>query len=154
MRTGPKGNTPDTLKSRLDIDPITQCWIYNGLKDRDGYGRMTYEAKQQFAHRLAYAFWVAPLIPGLVVMHKCDNRPCCNPGHLKQDTQGVNNRDCSAKGRKPKGSANGNAKLTEYQVSKMREWFLAGTSKEELSKIFNVSRLQIRKIIRFEAWAS
>lgn len=144
-------NTPETIKKRIVIDD-NQCWIWQGFKDRDGYGRMRLDGKERFTHRIAYEAWVAPLEPGKVIMHMCDKPACCNPEHLKQGTQGENNRDCAAKGRKPKGSKNGNAKLTEYQVAKIREWFTKGVSGEELSKIFNISRVQIRKILNFENW--
>ena len=147
----PVTNTPETIKQRIIIDD-NQCWIWQGFKDRDGYGRMRLDGKERFTHRIAYEAWVAPLETGKVIMHMCDKPACCNPDHLKQGTQAENNKDCAAKGRKPKGSANGNAKLTEYQVAKIREWFTKGVSGEELSKIFNISRVQIRKILNFENW--
>ena len=36
---------------------------------------------------------------GLLVMHKCDTRACCNPDHLQLGTQKDNMADCAAKGR-------------------------------------------------------
>jgi len=152
-RTGrPKRNNAETIKERIVIDN-NQCWIWQGFKDRDGYGRMRLDGKERFTHRIAYEAWVAPLEQNKVIMHSCDNPPCCNPDHLRQGTRAENNADCAAKGRKPKGSKNGNAKLTEYQVAKIREWFSKGASGEELSKIFNISRVQIRKILNLENWA-
>lgn len=147
----PVRNTPETIKERIVIDD-NRCWIWQGFKDRDGYGRMRLDGKERFTHRIAYEHWVGPLEVGKVIMHTCDVPACCNPDHLRQGTQAENNRDCAAKGRKPKGSANGNAKLTEDQVKWMRHFFTQGISGEQLSKIFNVSRVQVRKILTFENW--
>lgn len=151
MKKGRKSNTPDSIKERIIIDD-EGCWIWQGYKDRDGYGRMRLEGKERFTHRISYEAWVAPLEKDKVIMHLCDKPACCNPEHLKQGTQAENNRDCADKGRKPKGSANGNAKLTEDQVIWMRHLFTRGISGEQLSKIFNVSRVQVRKILTFENW--
>lgn len=147
----PVTNTPESIKNRIIVDD-NQCWIWQGFKDRDGYGRMRLNGKERFTHRISYEAWVAPLVDGLVIMHTCDKPACCNPEHLKQGTQGDNNRDCAAKGRKRKGSENGNAKLTEGQVKWMRHLFSQGVSGEQLSIIFNISRVQVRKIINFENW--
>ena len=149
MTHGNTKNSPEIFESKLDKS--SGCWIWPLNKDRDGYGRTHYLGKEMFTHRLADQLWVGPLERGKVIMHMCDNPPCCNPSHLKQGTRKDNNADCAAKGRKPKGSKNGNAKLTEYQVLKIREWY-PSMSQDELSKIFNISRVQIRKIINFKNW--
>ena len=131
MTHGNTKNSPEIFESKLDKS--SGCWIWPLNKDRDGYGRTHYLGKEMFTHRLAYQLWVGPLERGKVIMHMCDNPPCCNPSHLKQ------------------GTKNGNAKLTEYQVLKIREWY-PSMSQDELSKIFNISRVQIRKIINFKNW--
>lgn len=149
----PVTNSPETIKERIAINN-NGCWIWQGFKDRDGYGRMRLRGAERFVHRISYEAWVAPLEDGKVIMHMCDTPACCNPDHLRQGTRADNNADCAAKGRKPKGSKNGNARLTEYQVLKIREWYSQGMSQEELSKIFNISRVQIRKIINYQNWSS
>jgi hypothetical protein len=154
MTTGrPFQNTPESMKALAVIDSTTGCWLWPRAKDRDGYGRYVYHGVDQFVHRLSYQFWVAPLEPRMVIMHSCDIPSCYNPEHLKQGTQKENNADCAKKGRKPKGEKNGNSKLTAYQVSKIRQWsYFDKVSNEELSKLFNVSRRQIYKIINGVNW--
>ena len=146
------GNCQTREKIESRIDKTGDCWIWTGMVDKDGYGRTSYLSREWFLHRLMYDWYKGPLIPGKVVMHSCDNPPCCNPEHLSQGTIADNNKDCALKGRKPSGSANGSAKLTDYQVECIRALYDLGISMVKLSLMFNVSRLTIRKIINKQAW--
>lgn len=85
------------------------CWEWPGRRDSDGYGtlnRVVDGVRYQRAHRLAYRYAYGPIPDGLVVMHKCDNPPCCNPAHLRLGTAAENNADMLRKGREryPTGS--------------------------------------------------
>jgi hypothetical protein len=83
------------------------CWIWNGRRDRDGYGLMDdLRGVPVAVHRVAYGKWVGSIPDGLVVMHSCDNPPCINPEHLGFGTQVDNLQDMWRKGRgyrQPKG---------------------------------------------------
>src|SRR5438093_6110313 len=90
MRRGPKQNTRDNiqevLKSRSIIDPITNCWLYQGSKNVQGYGQVTYYGKLISTHRLsAYLFLNLKLENRYEqANHKpeCLNKHCWNPDHL------------------------------------------------------------------------
>lgn len=79
----------------------TQCWHWVGLNNGKGYGRMTYQGRQQVAHRLAWKAWRGEIPEGMSVLHKCDNRACVNPDHLWLGTYSDNMKDCWSKGRNP-----------------------------------------------------
>lgn len=57
-----------------------------------------------------------------LVLHRCDNPPCCNPGHLFIGTDADNAADKARKGRVAPnhGMLNGRAKLTEADVKAIR----------------------------------
>lgn len=69
------------------------CWIWQGKKNRYGYGRMTpgYRGTgEKGAHRVAYELLVGPIPEGLVLDHLCRVRDCVNPAHLEPTTIGEN----------------------------------------------------------------
>ena len=65
----------------------------------NGYGAMKVDGKTVGTHRLAYEAFKGPIPDGLLVMHSCDNRRCCNPGHLSVGTHRDNVMDMVRKNR-------------------------------------------------------
>lgn len=67
------------------------CWVWCGLKDRDGYG-VTRESpvKQGRVHRVVWKIFNGDIPPGLVIDHLCCQRDCCNPEHLRVCTHREN----------------------------------------------------------------
>ena len=74
------------------------------------------------AHRLAWEAANGPIPAGLLVLHHCDNPPCCNPAHLYVGTAKDNARDCKARGRRAKRYRPHTRvrKLTDEQVRAIR----------------------------------
>jgi hypothetical protein len=75
------------------------CWPWQGYIGTWGYGQMWAERATQLAHRVAWDLAVGPIPAGMSVLHRCDNRPCCNPSHLFLGTHTDNVRDMAAKER-------------------------------------------------------
>lgn len=79
------------------------CWLWTGMKDRDGYGRLRATElgiKNMCAHRLVYMVSSGEQISkSLVVAHECDTPSCCNPRHLSAITQAENMRQASERKR-------------------------------------------------------
>jgi hypothetical protein len=76
-----------------------QCWPWLGFLDRDGYGRVSWKGRKQYAHRLVYVLLGGAMPEGAKLLHGCDNPPCCNPWHLWKGTQLQNIEDMLRKGR-------------------------------------------------------
>lgn len=81
------------------LDKVNECWLYTGKQDNLGYGVKKLNKKYIFVHRFMYSVFNGPLEDGKVVMHTCDNPPCCNPAHLVQGTVKDNVHDSMNKGR-------------------------------------------------------
>lgn len=106
-------NTPDDFWARVDkengpllahVQHLDQCWMWIAWRDRDGYGRFTYDAKGKRTHRLAWILTFGEIPPDRpFVCHHCDNPSCVRPSHLFTGTTAGNNHDRDIKGRQAKG---------------------------------------------------
>lgn len=129
------------------------CWPWTGAIGTHGYGVIGTEGSGTITSHRA-AFLVANgYLPAGVVMHSCDNRPCCNPGHLLDGTQAQNLADMVAKGRKgpgPRGEQCRTAKLTAAQVIEIRRRWDAG--ERGFHAAFHVTYDTIWKIGARKSW--
>lgn len=82
----------------VPVPDANQCWEWSGPK-RNGYGCLKSLDIQEYAHRMSYGMFNAPIPSGLCVCHSCDNPGCVNPSHLWVGTKADNTRDMFAKGR-------------------------------------------------------
>lgn len=111
---------------------------------------MLWRGKNRKAHRIAYEIAFGIFDETLFVCHACDNPSCVNPAHLFLGTPQVNMTDMVQKGRSAnqQGEANGHCKLTDKQVSEIRERYALGQiSHTELAEVFGVSNTQIYRIV-------
>jgi hypothetical protein len=93
------------------------CWLWQGCLLKDGYAMLRYKAKKILVHRAAWTAFNGDIKPGLLVLHKCDVRHCCNPDHLFLGTHADNTLDAVNKGRQknmfPAGAAHPKKKIKE-----------------------------------------
>lgn len=142
----------------VEIGAPEECWPWRGKTAKAGYGRCPkgLAGENGLAHRTAYAFTHGCVPEGLWVLHSCDNRPCCNPGHLFLGNALSNVEDMDGKGRRVNapspGSKNGFAKLTETSVVDIRRRISLGEKMPALAAEYGVTRQNIRYIRNRTAW--
>ena len=83
------------------VDKSEGCWEWTAsLFSATGYGQFALTStKPETAHRMAWVLTNGDITDGLFVLHKCDNRKCCNPDHLFLGTHQDNITDMCQKGR-------------------------------------------------------
>ena len=64
----------------------TNCILWPGALDKDGYGKTTREGKTWRAHRYTYVLANGPIPAGLQLDHLCRVPACVNPDHLEAVT--------------------------------------------------------------------
>jgi len=114
-----------------------------------GYGETFVARRVCYTHRLVYEDTYGPLLPGLYVCHRCDNKPCVNPRHLFAGTVWANTHDAWEKGRLPHGESHGNAKLTAQAVREIRN---SAESHGALARRFGVSPATIQDARAYRTW--
>lgn len=135
---------------------MDSCIIFTGAKDKDGYGKIKRGGKCLKAHRYAYSEKNGPIPKDMIVCHSCDNPSCINTDHLFLGTNKDNSDDKISKGRDryavQNGQKNGNAKLTENDVSEIRKLISEGITNKKIAEIFNVSQQNISIIKHKKSW--
>jgi hypothetical protein len=131
-----------------------QCWFWRGSIATNGYGQFmwTDDRKPKRAHRVAYELVCGPIPNGLLVLHRCDVRRCCNPAHLFLGTAKENTQDMVQKGRAkghPQGEQHPNARLTADQVREIRDWT---GPKNEIAARFSISEAYVSNIRAGRKW--
>lgn len=160
-------NTPENFWSKVRRGKPDDCWEWQGALTSSGYGNLSWHGQHVQAHRMAYMLSLGGVSPQTgfrqmgraktykrFVLHKCDNRKCCNPAHLFLGSMRTNQLDAYAKGRKAQPrSEHVNAKLTTEQVRDIRRRYDAGEAKQiPLAQEFGVSQRTISLIVRRETY--
>lgn len=165
------------------VEKSAGCWLWTGLVDKDGYGRIRVNGRQTRTHRLSYEMHFETIPDGMAVCHRCDTPACVRPDHLFLGTAGDNNEDRRRKGRSASGDANasrlyperrprgdrhhwrtkphtrllgtrnGRAKLSPEDVRAIRTIAASGITKVELAERYGVSDVAIGNIIARKSWA-
>ena len=153
------------------VDKSGDCWVWTASLQGRGYGSFSAQGRRHQAHR-----WIFQRINGSVpadidICHQCDNPRCVRPSHLFSGSRSVNMRDCAHKGRngmqtmpfksslignsitRPRGEAQGSAKLTADKIRQIKHLSLSGMSSAEIAPIFGIHAGHVRKILTKRAWS-
>lgn len=157
--------SPNDALAFIDVRGDDECWPWMGRrttnKNGNGYGCIGIAGETYVAHRVMY--WLehpntielrAPSDKTVrqFVLHKCDNRICCNPQHLFLGNYDDNVKDAARKNRTArnhgvKGTNNYAAKLNAEQVHEIRRMSKSGLSNVQIETFFPVCNEVIRRVV-------
>lgn len=161
-------NTPEKFWLHVDrSNGPDSCWLWTaGTNSRD-YGLIRFNGRQRLAHRVAYELTHGPIADSVKVCHTCDTPRCCNPAHHFLGTQRDNALDMWEKGRgasgdrsgsrtmperRPRGSQNPRAKITEADVPAIRARFADGTTVATLAREYDVHWRTMFMLVQRKTW--
>ena len=149
----------DRFWSKVNKDAPGGCWEWTA-GNVAGYGLFWGRKPRGMAraHRLSWEAVNGPIPTGLDVCHHCDNPPRINPGHLFLGTRHDNMEDARIKGRLAgtntpmRGATNGNAKLDEATVRRVRERYAERRSYAAVGAEFGISFATVAQIATRKTW--
>ena len=135
-----------TISRKCFIKP-SGCWYFSGRRNEDGYGIFQVGSELHRVHRLIYEYCIGELVEGLLILHDCDNPPCCNPNHLHIGDKKKNMIECLERMRGK------NVKLTPdmvREIRRMRKDYRTPTKR--LAERFGVSMDTIGEVLAGKTW--
>ena len=94
MGGAPRDRRPlaERIASRCTVTP-SGCWEWTGALDKSGYGYLSAKGlPTKSAHRLSYMLATGKTEVSMLD-HKCRNRKCINPEHLREVTHSENSQN-------------------------------------------------------------
>jgi len=143
--------------------PWGNCWEWTETsRYRGGYGAFWW-GRTQVAHRVAWEHKYGKIPEGFVLLHRCDNPPCCRvdpTGPFEDDhffigTVKENNTDRDSKNRgiALTGEANSMVKLTADHVREIRRLSKSGMPQQKIADQFFITQAAVSRIVRRQTWA-
>jgi len=148
-----------TLAERFfsKVNPVPNengCWEWIASCRNYWDGQLHYKGKWYSAPRLSYEMHKGKIPVGLHVCHTCDNPKCVNPEHLWLGTHQDNMKDRMIKkrGNVPKGEKCKGAKLSELQITEIRDKHKKGITQTALGKEYKVTQSAIWYAVQNKTW--
>lgn len=138
------------------INKTATCWMWKGaVYAKTGYGHFNTNKKDFTTHRFSWLIHKGDIPEGLLVLHICDVRACCNPEHLYIGNHKDNVRDAVERKRlrPPKWEKHRDAKLNRISVIAIRDLYKSGQwSYARLGEKFGVSKSCIDGVVSGRHW--
>jgi hypothetical protein len=100
------------------VNKTPGCWLWTASIRGRGYGQCSIgEGKQGYAHRFSFELANGPIPAGMEIDHRCHNRLCVNPSHLRVVDRKQNMENLSGAYANNKSGVRG-----VWWVGRLRKW--------------------------------
>lgn len=165
--------TSERFWMHVDKKLADGCWEWQGHISKTLYPSVyvgkditadTGKRRYLNGHRLSWLLTHGSIPDNLWVLHRCDNHACVRPDHLFLGTVTDNNRDCTQKGRRPKGDRSPrrlyphlyrapNRKLSNSNIIEIRRQKSNGKTFNAIAKSYGVAESTIKRAVYRKTWA-
>jgi len=129
------------------------CWICISHKTgTHGYPRARRNGVVEKLHRYICKLEIGRIPEDKLVLHKCGNKKCINPEHLKIGTHKENGQDAIRLNERACGEEIGSSKLTKKEVIKIKKLIKKGETLTKIAEEFGVSQSNISLIKNNKRW--
>lgn len=129
------------------------CLVWPYAKIKTGYGRIKYDGKPRYVHRIVCERSHGPEpMSSMDVAHSCGNASCVNYRHLRWATRLDNMNDMITHGRTQRGERHVNSVLTEENVRWIRS-MKGEMSAKDMADTLSLPRQTIQNILSGIRWA-
>jgi hypothetical protein len=136
------------LWKKVNILGPDDCWDWFGALSGRGYGVISVDYRTLGTHTFS---WMIDnntnKVPyGMYILHRCDNRKCCNPKHIYCGTPSDNACDREERNPKKPYQDASKSKLFSHEILELRK--LTGMTQEEKARKYNIDQTSVSKILR------
>jgi HNH endonuclease len=126
----------------------TDCWIFTGCGDGNGYGKIGVYPTQLRAHVVSYLLYVGDVDAHIDIAHSCNVKRCIKPEHLYLATRSENVQHAIRDGLQK-------CRLADEQVREIRARYRFGNG-VSLAREFGVDQQIVSRIVLGSAfrWVS
>lgn len=149
-KRGPQPKPFDAVWDRIKTGSPDECWEWQGCRLPTGYGKIGRNGVTYVTHRVVWELTNGSIHEGMVVCHRCDNPPCCNPNHLFLGTKGDNTADMISKGRLAVSFQLGHTKLSPEDLAAIRA---DKRTSREIAKAYDIHPGHVWRIRAGKRWA-
>ena len=136
----------DKCRFMFYVEKSDKCWIWNGAKNKSGYGRFSMQGNPYaIASRASYELFKGQIKAKAFVCHLCDIPSCVNPEHLWIGNHVENMKDMTRKGRQHR-------KLTAKDAIGIRRSWKRGASNASLCEQFKITCGTVSSIVNRRIW--
>lgn len=142
--------------ANVDRRGPADCWHWIPSKESGDYGRIRVKRSMMKAHRASWEMENEEHLGERFACHHCDVRSCVNPDHIYAGDAASNNNDTVNRGRRKfadfAGAKNPRAKISDEDVTRIRERIDAGETNKSIAEDYPISHSMVSKIRTGSGW--